>query len=137
MYLHLWKPDVTKTTTNFEINLSAITNIFLSFDIDSARICLFPGLIVATQSQTCSNPTLKSLINNKFRYPFAFRRYPLRMIFLNPSVSDWNVISFDKTLCLPLQLLFVLMINLKNRNIEPTLYIHKEDRLLFLKATMK
>jgi len=45
---------VTKTTTNFEINLSAITNIFLSFDIASARICLFPGLIVVTQSQTYS-----------------------------------------------------------------------------------
>jgi len=29
------------------------------------------------------------------------------------------------------------MINLKNKNIEPTLYIHKEDHLLFLKATMK
>jgi hypothetical protein len=67
MYLHPGKPDVTKTTTNFEINLSAITNIFLSFDIDSARICLFPGLIVATQSQTCSNPTLNnvsSMINS-------------------------------------------------------------------------
>jgi hypothetical protein len=61
MYLHLWKPDVTKTTTNFEKNLSAITNIFLSFDIDSARICLFPGLIVATQSQTYSNPTLNKV----------------------------------------------------------------------------
>jgi len=61
MYLHLWKPDVTKTTTNFEINLSATTNTFLSFDIDSARICLFLGLIVATLSQTYPNPTLNKV----------------------------------------------------------------------------
>ena len=41
--------------TKSEMNLSA-TNMFLSLEIDSARICLFSGS-VATQSQTNSDPT--------------------------------------------------------------------------------
>jgi hypothetical protein len=55
--------------TNFEINLStATTNMFLSFEIDSARISLFSGSIVATyQSQTYFDLTLinvSSMINS-------------------------------------------------------------------------
>ena len=58
----------TQVITNFEINLSAATNMFLSFEIDSVRISLFSGSIVATKSsQTYSDPTLNnvsSMINS-------------------------------------------------------------------------
>ena len=41
-------------------------------EIDSARICLFVGSI-ATQSQEILPNFKQCLINDKFRYPFAFR----------------------------------------------------------------
>jgi hypothetical protein len=54
--------------TKPDINLSAATNMFLSFEIDSASISLFLGSIVATyQSQTYSDPPLNnvsSMINS-------------------------------------------------------------------------
>jgi len=37
--------------TRFAINLSA-TNMFLSLDMDSAKICLFVGSMATHQSQT-------------------------------------------------------------------------------------
>jgi hypothetical protein len=54
--------------TKPDINLSAATNMFLSFEIDSARISLFSGSIIATyQSQIYSDPTLinvSSMLNS-------------------------------------------------------------------------
>ena len=54
-----------------EMNLSA-TNMFLSLEIDSARICLFSGSI-ATHNQMNSNPTLSnvsSMINSEILFLF-------------------------------------------------------------------
>jgi hypothetical protein len=54
--------------TKPDINLSAATNMFLSFEIDSARISLFlPSIVTNYQSQIYSDPTLinvPSMINS-------------------------------------------------------------------------
>jgi hypothetical protein len=54
--------------TKPDINLSAATNMFLSFEIDSARISLFlPSIVANYQSQIYSDPTLinvPSMINS-------------------------------------------------------------------------
>ena len=58
------------TLTKPERHISA-TNMFLSLEIDSARICLFSGSI-PTNNQMNSNPTLNQLcfVDDKFWNPF-------------------------------------------------------------------
>jgi hypothetical protein len=69
--------------------------MFLSFEIDSARISLVFGLNCNPKPDIFWPNFNQCLINDKFRYPSAFRRYPLRMILLNP-VPYCYMVSFDK-----------------------------------------
>ncbi len=82
----------------FESKRLATTNMFCSFDMLIPRIFLVSDSIVATQSQINSEPTLIKVSSITYSEIVFFFKDILRMIFLNPSVQDGNIVYFDKAI---------------------------------------
>ena len=79
-----------------EMNLSA-TNMFLSLEIDSARICLFSGSI-ATHNQMNSNPTLNnvsSMINSEILFLF-YNIFLGWYFWIHFQIATWLLLTLRK-----------------------------------------